>query len=152
MMELNIRKIKEDDLEELLDLYQFLHPMDITIEPNDKIINIWKEILNNSLINIFLVEYKSKIVSSCVLNIIPNLTKSGRPYALIENVITHPDFRKHGYAKYLLNYVIDYSKRKNCYKIMLLSSKHRPEAHKLYEKVGLNKDKKYGFVLYLNNK
>ncbi|MBY8982192.1 MAG: GNAT family N-acetyltransferase [Candidatus Lokiarchaeota archaeon] len=147
---MDIKQIREDELENLLELYKYLHSEENYTAPNNKIKMIWKEIQNNSSIKIFVIEANNKIVSSCVLYIFPNLTRDARPHALIENVITHPNYRRHGYAKSLLNFVINYSKKKNCYKIMLLSSKNRIEAHKLYENVGFDKDKKYGFSLYFD--
>ena len=144
-----IRKIKENELQEILDLYKYLHPNEIVKTINNDTLEIWNECLQNPLVNIFIGEYDNKIITSCVLVIVPNLTRGARHFSLVENVITHPDYRKRGYASSLLNYVIDYSKKKNCYKIMLLSSKDRVQAHLLYEKLGFDKNKKFGFILEL---
>jgi GNAT superfamily N-acetyltransferase len=37
---------------------------------------------------------------------VPNLTRGGSPYALIENVVTHHDFRKRGFGKQILNFAL----------------------------------------------
>lgn len=51
--------------------------------------------------------------------IITNLTRNIRPYAFIENVVTHADYRGKGYATACLNYAkelapkTDYCKKTN---------------------------------------
>ncbi|MBD3255865.1 MAG: GNAT family N-acetyltransferase [Candidatus Lokiarchaeota archaeon] len=146
-----VRKIRADELQYLLELYDHLHENDIPRPSDSQLNRVWKEVFDSKSTNIYVVERKKKIVSSCVLTIIPNLTRGARPYALIENMITHPDYRRLGFAIALLRHVINQCKIKNCYKIMLLSSKSRDRAHNLYKKGGFNNEEKYGFVLNLKD-
>jgi GNAT superfamily N-acetyltransferase len=76
-----------------------------------------------------------------------NLTRQQRPYAVIENVITHQDYRKKGYGTLVMEKAVDYAKRENCYKIMLLSSSSRKDAHQFYERLGFDGSSKKGFQL-----
>ena len=55
-----------------------------------------------------------KIVSSCVCVIIPNLTRGVRPYAFIENVVTHEDYRCRGYAGECLDHAKQIALENNC--------------------------------------
>ena len=38
-------------------------------------------------------------MSSCALSVVPNLTRGCQPYGVIENVVTHADYRGKGYGK-----------------------------------------------------
>ena len=52
-----------------------------------------------------------KLVASCVCVIIPNLTRNVHPYAFVENVVTHGDYRKKGYATACLNFAKQIAKK-----------------------------------------
>ena len=39
------------------------------------------------------LDEKAVAPSTCTLTVIPNLTRAALPYGLIEDVVTHPDFR-----------------------------------------------------------
>ncbi len=48
-----------------------------------------------------------RAAATVTLIVVPNLTRKGAPYALIENVVTHADHRKRGYAGALIRRAID---------------------------------------------
>lgn len=88
-----IRELNENDFDGLSELYTHLHnnkPIDCSAEN----ISLFNQILSDINHHIIVAECDGKIVSSCVCVIIPNLTHNQQPYALIENVVTHKDYRK----------------------------------------------------------
>jgi GNAT superfamily N-acetyltransferase len=144
-----IRHATEADLDGLLDLYAHLSPNEAPLPPRAQVVKLWEEIIANPMLTYFFAECAGKLIATCNLTIVPNLTRGARPFGVIENVITHPDFRRQGLAKQVLDHAIDAAKQAGCYKVMLLSGAKRTEAHALYEKVGFSKDTKVGFDLRL---
>ena len=74
-----IRDIKNNEMNKLLKLYTHLHRKDAPLPEKSKLKSIWKEITTNPLLHYFVVEYDKKIVSSCTLSVIPNLTRGEDP-------------------------------------------------------------------------
>ncbi len=144
-----VREIRENELYELLELYLFLHEVSIP-ENTEYLMNTWKDIIRDKNHHIIVNVIGEKIVSSCVCVIIPNLTRNIRPYALIENVVTHRDFRKKGYATECLNYAKGIAERENCYKIMLLTGAKNDSTLRFYSNAGYNSTDKTAFIQWLN--
>ena len=94
-------------------------------------------------------EVDGRIISSCVCVIIPNLTRNVRPYAFIENVVTHEDYRGEGYAGECLEFARQIAEKENCYKMMLLTGSKKPETLRFYEKAGYNSSDKTAFIQWL---
>ena len=143
---MTVRHIFEEELDDLVVLYTHLHPNDIPLPPQSDLKRLWHDIISNPLLHYFVVDFQGSIVSSCCLTIIPNLTRGARPYGLIENLVTHSDFRDKGFGKAVINFALEFAWKSDCYKVMLLSGVHRKEAHNLYESIGFNKDEKIGYV------
>lgn len=81
--------------------------------------------------------------------VILNLTRNARPYALIENVVTHPDYRKRGLASQCLNYAKQIARQADCYKIMLLTGAKDEATLNFYRKAGFNSSDKTAFIQWL---
>ena len=145
-MTIKARLIKKDEFKSLLSLYKYLIPDDLELEVDFKVEELWDEILNDPNLFYIVIEEDGKIVSSCTLAVTKNLTRSARPYGLIENVVTHPDCRNRGYGTAVLNKAIEICKYKNCYKVMLLTSKKEEHVFRFYENAGFNRGEKTGFI------
>lgn len=100
--------------------------------------------------HLIVCEIDGKIVASCVCVIIPNLTRNVRPYAFIENVVAHEDYRGKGYATECLNYAKEIAGKNNCYKMMLLTGSKEPETLEFYKKAGYNSSDKTAFIQWIN--
>lgn len=144
-----VREIRENELPELLELYLFLHEESVP-EMTEHLRNTWKDIIHDKNHHIIVKVIGEKIVSSCVCVIIPNLTRKIRPYALVENVVTHKDFRKKGYATECLNYAREIAERENCYKMMLLTGSKSDSTLRFYRNAGYNSTDKTAFIQWLD--
>ncbi len=144
-----VREVRENELNELLKLYLFLHEKSVS-EMTEHLKNTWNTIISDKNHHIIVKEIEGKIVSSCVCVIIPNLTRNIRPYAFIENVVTHLEYRGHGYATECLNYAKNIAVRENCYKMMLLTGSKEETVLNFYTNAGYNSTDKTAFIQWLD--
>ena len=148
---LNIRKAAPTDAEALHDLYRNHLTANPPPEPQD--MAVWREKIarfaDNPLHNILVGEVDGKVVSAVTLIIIENLTHNQRPYSLIENVVTHADYRGRHYATALMNRASEIATENGCYKTMLLTGSKKDSILNFYENCGFNRNDKTAFIKWL---
>ncbi len=144
-----IREANKNDLEEILQLYLYLHETGIP-DDSDQLRSTWEQIINDTNHHMIVCEVDGKIAASCVCVIIPNLTRNVRPYAFVENVVTHEDYRKKGYATACLNYAKQIAIETNCYKMMLLTGSKEESTLNFYRNAGYNNSDKTAFIQWIN--
>lgn len=144
-----VREAVKEDLQKVLELYLFLHEKSIP-EQSDHLSETWNQILEDENHHLIVNEVEEKIVSSCVCVIVPNLTRNVRPYALIENVVTHPDCRGRGLASECLEYAKQTAEQCGCYKMMQLTGSSQKEVLEFYKNAGYNSTDKTAFIQWLN--
>lgn len=143
-----VREAVKEDLEELLELYLCLHEESVP-EESEHLRSVWNQILNDENHHLIVNVEDGRIVSSCVCVVIPNLTRNVRPYAFVENVVTHKDYRGKGYATECLHYAKNIAVKQNCYKMMLLTGSKEQKTLRFYENAGYNSTDKTAFVQWL---
>lgn len=144
-----IREANQNDLNEILQLYLFLHETSIP-EESELLRKTWNQMINDENHHLIINEVEGKIVASCVCVIIPNLTRNVRPYAFVENVVTHGDYRRKGYATACLDYAKEIAKENNCYKMMLLTGSKKESTLNFYRNAGYNSTDKTAFIQWID--
>ncbi|MEL6807698.1 MAG: GNAT family N-acetyltransferase [Pseudomonadota bacterium] len=89
---------------------------------------------------------QNQLAGMATLHILPNMTYGGRPYGLIENVVTAHAHQRKGVGRLVLTRLIDLAWEADAYKVMLLTGTARG-AQGFYRKVGFDHTDKHGMVL-----
>lgn len=142
---LEIRSATMDEFESVMHLMRQLNADD-----PDSIIDecaVYKRILDNSALTLLVADNGSGIIGSCYLNVIPNLTRGGRSYAVIENVITDIGHRQRGVGRRLIDHASAIAWNAGCYKIMLLSGRSTESVRAFYNSCGFDSDAKQAYVM-----
>jgi len=140
------RLIRHDELPALLDLHKHLFDEDLPVPDEKTLSRIWSEMLADRKMNCLAAEADGKIVASCILTVIPNLTRSGQSYGIIENVVTHADYRKKGIGTGLLKYAQQLAWDCGCYKVSLMTGRQRDDIFRFYENAGFIRGTKTAFI------
>jgi GNAT superfamily N-acetyltransferase len=138
--ELNIRDAEPDDLPRLQQLYRHLTPDDAMCPPDEAVIVLQRLLLFPGSA-ILIGEAEGILAASCTLVVIPNLTRGGRPYGLIENVVTHSDWRNRGFGRLILQAAAEQAWAAGCYKVMLMTGSKKPSTLEFYRSVGFEQSK-----------
>ena len=102
----------------------------------------------NPDVHYFVLEIEDKLIAACILSITPSFIRGGDAFGFIEHVVTHSDHRRVGHAETLIRRVLDIAWSRGCTEVMLLSGSANHNAHAMYEKIGFDKKRKTGFVIW----
>lgn len=137
---LSIRTAGREDIPALLQLYRHLIPADFDLGA-EQAAAIWERFSRYDGSAIYLGVLDGAFVSTCTLIVVPNLTRGGASYALIENVVTHAGHRGRGHGQAVLKAAIAAAWELGCYKVMLLTGSNDPATLGFYERAGFARTK-----------
>ena len=140
-----IRKAQSKDADALKTLYfEYLTHFPPKEEQD---MQLWKQLLDkfekDENMHLLVAEEDGKVVSSVQMAIIESLTHNVRPFAVVENVVTHIDYRNRGYASALLKQASEIAKAHNCYKIFLETGSNKESTLNFYRNNGFAIDEKH---------
>jgi glucosamine-phosphate N-acetyltransferase len=135
MVDVTIRKLEEQDL-----FNGFVDSLDALRKASDlsktKTIEIFNKIKSNPDHVVFVVIMDGKVVGSTTLLIETKFIHQGGKVGHIEDVVISKEFQSKGLGEQLIEYVLDYAKKNDCYKTILDCS---DDVKPFYEKIGFKK-------------
>lgn len=140
-----IRRATEADFDQAMALYGELVGAD-KVGTGEDGESHWRTVLHHPGTTVYCLEQNGLIVSLTTLHVLPNTTYRGRPYALIENVVTMKRLQGRGLERKLMEHVVNEAWKQDCYKIMLLTGQD-VGAKGFYERLGFTADEKHGMTL-----
>ena len=140
-----IRQAKPEDAQDLKTLYfDFLTHFPPKEEQD---MNRWADVISRFEKSedkfLLVVEEDGKAVSSVQVAIIEGLTHNVRPFAVVENVVTHGEYQNRGFASALLERATEIAKEFNCYKVFLETGSNKESTLNFYRKNGFVIDAKH---------
>lgn len=139
------REAQSSDLSDIIRLYRQLHPND-SIPRDGSVEQSFERILASPGLRLLLLELDGVVVATTYLNVIPNLTRSASPYAVIENVVVDASRRGAGLGKRIMAETLRAAWAEGCYKAMLMTGSRTPATHSFYRACGFSPDAKTAYL------
>jgi len=128
-----VRRAGVVDLADLMELLAQLHREEALQPVDEQLRATFAEILASWRSRAILVALlDGALVGTLDLLVVPNLTRGGRPWASIENVLVAAACRRRGIGRALLEVAVDLAREAGCSKLQLISREERGAAHELY--------------------
>ena len=134
-----IRDARREDLDQVLHLYRQLHRGAPQLHDGSDAA-IFDTILDIPWLHLFVLELDGNIVATTYLNVIPNLTRSASPYAVIQNVVVDEKRRGGGLGKAIMEYTLRAAWDAGCYKAEPTTGSRNPATHSFYRACGFAPD------------
>lgn len=136
MMELQIREMKQEDLEEIYRLNKNALGYEYELQ---KMKISWEEILSDKNSILYIALDCGKIVGYVHAGRYELLCQA--PMASVFTLAVSPDYQQNGIGRALLNAVERWARATNCTGVRILSNEKRDTAHYFYQACGYRKTK-----------
>lgn len=140
------REASSSDLEALLGLYALLEfepAQSLSLEAARVRFERYREYPNYW---IYVVEADEAIVGTFALIVVDSVAHSGKPFAVVEDVVVSQDWQGRGIGKLMMEFAMLRCKEFGCYKLALSSHLKRQKAHSFYESLGFER---HGFSFFI---
>jgi GNAT superfamily N-acetyltransferase len=92
---------------------------------------IWAETLASDGADVSVAVKGERVAATCMLITVPILLRGGRRLAMLDNVVSHPDFRRGGYGRAVVEAALRAAWDKDCFHVLVQSGRQDPAVHRL---------------------
>lgn len=139
------REAGPGDFDGVMRLYRQLHPADPVLHDGSDAA-AFAQILAAPGLHLFVLDADGTLVATTYLNLIPNITRSASPYAVIENVVVDEALRGTGLGRRIMAGTLAAAWEAGCYKAMLQTGSRTPGVHAFYRACGFTPDAKTAYL------
>ena len=135
---LQVRRSTREDLPAVLSLLGQMHEDEVPVRTAEDLAATFEEMLASPARALLVAVLDDTAVGTLDLFVMANLTRGGRPWAGIENMVVDAAHRQQGIGGALMEVAIDAAREVGCYKVQLISHEKRDAAHMLYKRAGFD--------------
>lgn len=139
------RKAALADLTAMLDLFA-AGSVSPAAEAPGEAERIWAAMLARDGLTVFVSESAARIVSTCMLVVVPNLLREGRQLGYLDNVVTHPDFQGRGHGRAVVEAALASAWESNCFHVLMQSGRKDQRVHRFYQRCGFEPGLRTAYV------
>lgn len=145
MNNLTIEKLKKEDLQEAISIYDNNHNLTTNYE---KLFKEFDNIDNNPDYNNIVAKLDGKIVGFATIVINHDIVEELKPFLTVWNLGVHKDYRRSKIGTQMLDYIYEYAQSLDCQFIALIAEKNNIIAQQFYDSLGYIK--MIGYVKLIN--
>ena len=119
------RLARTSDLPSLLSLFA-VSEVSAAAEPRERAEHIWREILVQSGVHVFVSDDRDRVAATCMLVTAPNLLRGGQRHAFLENVVSHPEARGQGHGRAVIRAALACAWAADCHHVLMQSGRRIP--------------------------
>ena len=142
-----VRLAEEGDLTSLLELFAGAE-VSAHAQPIERARAIWAETLASDAVDVFVAVEGEHVAATCMLVTTPNLLRNGRRHGFLENVVSHPHFRRGGYGRAVVEAALQAAWDKDCHHVLMQSGRKDPAVHRFYKDRGFVQGLRTAYVVH----
>lgn len=141
MTQRTVRRLEYADADQALELYN-----ELTLGPPTTDLCLVAKVMDHPGTEIFGAFEGTTLAAMVTLHLMPNALWQGRPYGLIENVVTRASHQKRGFGRLSMEAALAAAQEAQAYKVMLMTGRGRG-AVGFYEALGFDSQEKTAMMI-----